>query len=105
LIVTNIILPLSLRKRKKQDEKHRRLPQNISHDTSLGKNSKYGNGMDPRMEHPDPRLPKVGTNGLWMGAPSIYTPGKSQMYYNDNQRKQQPAMQRAISDDRLSPRE
>ncbi|XP_056019576.1 uncharacterized protein LOC125668794 isoform X4 [Ostrea edulis] len=103
LIVLAVLIYCVCGKRKKHEEKHRRLPQSGSHDTSLGKNSKYGNGMDPRMEHSDPRLPKVGTNGLWMGAPSIYTPGKSQMYYNDNQRKQQPAMQRAISDDRLSP--
>nr|XP_022315683.1 uncharacterized protein LOC111119620 isoform X3 [Crassostrea virginica] len=36
-----------------------------------------------------------------MGTPSMYPPGKS--YYHDNQRRPQN-MQRAISDDRLSPR-
>lgn len=91
----------TFRKRKRRDEKHRRLPTN-SQNSSLAKNSQYGNGLDARMELPaDPRLPKVGSNGLWMGTPSMYPPGKS--YYHDNQRRPQN-MQRAISDDRLSPR-
>ncbi|XP_062598069.1 uncharacterized protein LOC134259507 isoform X1 [Saccostrea cucullata] len=105
LIVLAVIIYCACGKRREHEEKHRRLPNSISQDTSLSRNSKYGNGMDPRMEPPpDPRLPKVGSNGLWMGAPSMYTPGKPQMYYNDNQRRHQPSVQRAISEDRLSPR-
>ncbi|XP_061181845.1 uncharacterized protein LOC133190314 isoform X2 [Saccostrea echinata] len=104
LIILAVIIYCACGKRRRHEEKHRRLPNSISQDTSLSKSSKYGNGMDPRMEPPpDPRLPKVGSNGLWMGAPSMYTSGKPQMYYNDNQRRHQPAVQRAISEDRLSP--
>lgn len=95
------IILLQFRKRKRRDDKHRRLSHNQSQDTSLGKSSKYGNGIDPRMEHP-PSLPKVGSNGLWMGGnPSMYAPGKP--YYNDNRRPQN-SMMRATSEDRLSPR-
>lgn len=100
LIALAVIIYCTCGKRKRRDEKHRRLPTN-SQNSSLAKNSQYGNGLDARMELPaDPRLPKVGSNGLWMGTPSMYPPGKS--YYHDNQRRPQN-MQRAISDDRLSP--
>lgn len=100
LIVLAVIIYCSCGKRKRRDDKHRRLTHNQSQDTSLGKSSKYGNGIDPRMEHP-PSLPKVGSNGLWMGAnPAMYAPGKP--YYNDNRRPQN-SMMRATSEDRLSP--
>ncbi|XP_052687268.1 uncharacterized protein LOC128166261 isoform X1 [Crassostrea angulata] len=101
LIVLAVIIYCACGKRKRRDDKHRRLTHNQSQDTSLGKSSKYGNGIDPRMEHP-PSLPKVGSNGLWMGAnPAMYAPGKP--YYNDNRRPQN-SMMRATSEDRLSPR-
>nr|XP_011446873.2 uncharacterized protein LOC105341834 isoform X3 [Crassostrea gigas]XP_034313494.1 uncharacterized protein LOC105341834 isoform X3 [Crassostrea gigas]XP_034313495.1 uncharacterized protein LOC105341834 isoform X3 [Crassostrea gigas] len=100
LIVLAVIIYCACGKRKRRDDKHRRLTHNQSQDTSLGKSSKYGNGIDPRMEHP-PSLPKVGSNGLWMGAnPAMYAPGKP--YYNDNRRPQN-SMMRATSEDRLSP--
>lgn len=100
LIVLAVIIYCACGKRKRRDDKHRRLTHNQSQDTSLGKSSKYGNGIDPRMEHP-PSLPKVGSNGLWMGGnPSMYAPGKP--YYNDNRRPQN-SMMRATSEDRLSP--
>lgn len=59
LIVLAVIIYCTCGKRKRRDDKHRRLTHNQSQDTSLGKSSKYGNGIDPRMEHP-PLCQKLG---------------------------------------------
>lgn len=98
LIVLAVIIYCACGKRKRRDDKHRRLAHNQSQDTSLSKSSKYGNGIEARME---PSLPKVGSNGLWMGGnPSMYAPGKP--YFNDSRRPPNSIM-RATSEDRLSP--
>lgn len=83
---------------------------NSTNDASLSKNSNFGNGLDPhldprldpRMEtRADPRLPKVGSAGLWMGAPSLYSTGPSDAYYVDRP-KRAPSLQRASSEQRLA---
>ncbi|XP_033732508.1 uncharacterized protein LOC117321971 isoform X1 [Pecten maximus] len=87
---------------------------NSTTDASLSKNSNFGNGLDPhldprldpridpRMEpRVDPRLPKVGSAGLWMGAPSMYSTGPSDAYYVDRP-KRAPSLQRATSEQRLA---
>lgn len=81
-------------KREEKKNKFRNIPPQLSDISS----SKYGysNGHDPRIEtrRPEPMLPKVGSTGLWVGAPSMYSRDPSDAYYND--KKRSSSLQRPV---------
>ena len=96
-------------RRRRKPEKPRgfnHLPPN--HDVNVSKYSHYTDHSARLDASLDTRLPKVGSSGLWMGgAPSMYAP-PSKGFIHDQQRRQvypnQPPMQRAHSEDRLTSR-
>lgn len=62
------------------------------------------NGVDPRTDPraAETRLPKIGSNGLWMGTPSMYA--APHPYYVDRNGKRNSSLQRASSEERLHQR-
>lgn len=93
----NDIVFFSRRRRKRHHGNQKHFPHHhLTPDTSLSKNSgpKHGDPrsmadprLDPRLDpRNDPRLPKVGSNSLWFGSPSLYTASPSQVY-QDMKRK------------------
>ena len=57
--------------------------------------------MDPRTDPraAETRLPKIGSNGLWMGTPSMCA--APHPYYVDRNGKRSSPLQRASSEERL----
>lgn len=100
LMVTIAICVYCCRRQKKESRKNVRRFQPLPHGNDASKHSTL-NGVDPRSV--ETRLPKVGSNGLWMGTPSMYaTPHP---YYVDRQPDRNPkrssSLQRASSEERL----
>lgn len=98
--------------RKKESKKNNRRFQPLQSGNDSSKHSTL-NGVDPRMDprSAENRLPKVGSNGLWMGgAPSMYAvPPPNNYHYGDRDRdrerdrhgKRSSSLQRTTSEERL----
>ncbi|XP_052072031.1 uncharacterized protein LOC127710283 isoform X2 [Mytilus californianus] len=98
--------------RKKESKKNNRRFQPLQSGNDSSKHSTL-NGVDPRVDprSTENRLPKVGSNGLWMGgAPSMYAvPPPNNYHYGDRDRdrerdrhgKRSSSLQRTTSEERL----
>ncbi|KAK3090800.1 hypothetical protein FSP39_014738 [Pinctada imbricata] len=90
------------RRQSRKDNPFKQLP--TVNNSSASKHSSYSSDLHPRLDQSiDPRLPKVGSSGLWMGTPSLYAPTQKPYYPSQPGRHFVP-MQRATSEDRLTSR-
>lgn len=103
LVVIMIIVAICVfccRGRKRESKKNIRRFQPLPPGNDSSKHSTL-NGVDPRTDPraAETRLPKIGSNGLWMGTPSMCA--APHPYYVDRNGKRSSPLQRASSEERL----
>lgn len=109
---SSVSLCFLFRRKKEPKKNNNRRFQPLQSGNDSSKHSTL-NGVDPRVDprNAENRLPKVGSNGLWMGGtPSMYAgPPQANYHYGDRDRdrerdrhgKRSSSLQRTTSEERL----